>query len=72
MPIFEYHCLNCDENFEELVLSSSQVVKCPKCSQTRLEKLLSTCSYKSGGKFVSSSESKVCTTCSSLSCSTCH
>lgn len=72
MPIFEYHCLNCGEDFEELVLNSSQEVKCPKCSQTNLEKLLSACAYKSGNKFVSSTESSACTSCSSRTCSTCR
>ena len=40
MPIFEYQCRNCGNQFEALV-RKSDVPACPNCSSTNLEKLLS-------------------------------
>jgi putative FmdB family regulatory protein len=40
MPIFEYACKSCGNEFETLVRASS-VPDCPKCSSTELEKKLS-------------------------------
>ncbi len=41
MPIYEYVCEGCRHPFEELVRSSSQEVRCPKCQGRELRKLLS-------------------------------
>ena len=44
MPMYDYHCKNCDEVFEELVFSSTapdEEIKCPKCGQNKSERLLS-------------------------------
>jgi len=40
MPIFEYRCRACQERFELLVRSDTSVA-CPKCSGTKVDKLLS-------------------------------
>lgn len=40
MPIFEYACQDCGQQFETLVRSGS-VPACPHCHSTQLEKLLS-------------------------------
>ena len=40
MPIYEYACQDCGQNFEMLVRSST-VPTCPKCQSTQLEKQLS-------------------------------
>ncbi len=40
MPIFEYECRGCGEQFEMLVLAST-VPACPSCQGQDLEKLLS-------------------------------
>ncbi|MBX3103327.1 MAG: zinc ribbon domain-containing protein [Bacteroidetes bacterium] len=40
MPIFEFHCSECDAEFEELVRGAEQP-HCPRCSGTKLEKLMS-------------------------------
>ena len=44
MPIFEYHCQECQETFERLVLrpQASPVITCPHCSSTQTTKLFST------------------------------
>lgn len=40
MPIFEYKCQECGNEFEALV-RKADVPACPSCSSTRLERLLS-------------------------------
>jgi len=69
MPIYEYHCVNCDKDFEALVLGDQQI-SCPVCSGNNIKKLLSTFSHKSDGDF-SSSKGSSCSSCSAPSCSTC-
>jgi putative FmdB family regulatory protein len=41
MPIFEYACNRCGNEFETLVRASSPTVECPKCHGTELTKKLS-------------------------------
>ncbi|MEJ2068258.1 MAG: zinc ribbon domain-containing protein, partial [Deltaproteobacteria bacterium] len=45
MPIFEYHCMKCDKDFETLVFGD-QKVTCPTCKGTKVKKFLSTFSHK--------------------------
>ena len=53
MPLYEYHCKKCEENFEALVSlsDSDKPAECPKCGSKETEKLLSTfaASTSSGG-----------------------
>ena len=72
MPIFEYACDHCGENFEELVFGSSPEVICPKCKNKDVKKLISTFSFKSEGSFSSSVGSAGCGSCSSTNCGSCH
>lgn len=42
MPIFEYRCSDCNEQFEELVLSRTPTrVECPRCTSTKVQQLIS-------------------------------
>jgi putative FmdB family regulatory protein len=42
MPLFKYRCLDCQEEFEELVpFSLSHEMECPSCSSKNTEKLVS-------------------------------
>lgn len=41
MPIFEYRCRECGAEFEKIVHSSDQEVRCRDCSGRQLDKLLS-------------------------------
>ena len=43
MPLFEYTCLECGNDFELLVLKSSEMddLKCPVCGGNRLEQKVS-------------------------------
>ena len=69
MPIFEYHCMQCDNDFEILV-AGDQDISCPTCRGNNIKKLLSAFSHKSNGEFTSSQGSS-CGSCSSTSCGTC-
>ena len=40
MPLYDYHCQDCDKTFELLVRSST-IPACPACAGQHLEKLLS-------------------------------
>ena len=71
MPIYEYHCSRCGEDFEELVLSQSSSINCPKCHGSEIKKMMSAAALKSGEKLSSSSNSSGCGTCSAHNCSTC-
>lgn len=70
MPIFEYKCNGCGEDFEKLVFGN-QAVKCPKCESDNIRKKFSTF-WMSGVENPGSSGSSGCGSCSSSSCGTCH
>lgn len=71
MPMFEFHCGKCDNDFEELVMGDDKI-ECPKCGSSRVKKKLSAFAHKSGGKFTGSSGGSGCSSCSSGNCSSCH
>ena len=50
MPIFEYACHGCGEEFEAWVRKSGEAVECPECGDTELEKLLSSPRVHSEGR----------------------
>ena len=74
MPIYEYHCNDCNHDFEALVFGSEKPL-CDKCSSKKVAKLMSTCGFVSkgnGGQTVSRSASAAsCGGCTATSCSSC-
>ena len=50
MPIFEFKCLDCDFQFEKVVLNSREILECPVCHKTNVVKMMSACSLKTGCK----------------------
>jgi putative FmdB family regulatory protein len=62
MPIYEYECKKCGNEFEALVsMSAKENPCCPKCESKKIKKKMSvTASSKSG-----------CGSCASTSCSSC-
>ena len=75
MPIFEFHCNDCGNDFEKLVFGGDPEVECPECKKANCERLMSACNAKVGAKLTASSASAgggSCTGCSATSCSTCH
>jgi len=55
MPIFEYKCQSCGQEFSKLVFKSSEQIKCPECGAADVKKKLSTISSCSGDSSNSSS-----------------
>ena len=47
MPIFEFRCSTCGEEFERLVLRSSAPADCPSCGSTELKRIFSISSVSS-------------------------
>ncbi len=70
MPIYEYHCDQCKNEFEKLVLKSSEKIVCPRCKNKKVQRMMSAFAFSSGGKFKSTASSS-CGGCSATSCSTC-
>ncbi len=68
MPIYEFDCLKCDKNFEELFYKydiSDEDVKCPHCDSNNVERIISL--FSSPG--ITKEDS--CTSCNSGSCNSC-
>jgi putative FmdB family regulatory protein len=49
MPIYEYRCIRCANEFELLVLRTSPVPACPSCDSQNVEQLLSGFAVNSEG-----------------------
>jgi putative FmdB family regulatory protein len=49
MPIYEYRCSHCADEFELLVLRTSPVPACPSCESLDIEQLLSGFAVNSEG-----------------------
>ena len=73
MPIYEFVCNECGNEFEELILGSNRDVSCPECASRNCTKKMSAFAFKSGATFVGTGKkaSSGCTGCTSSSCSTC-
>jgi len=70
MPIYEYHCNQCQSEFEKLLLKSSEKIVCPQCKSKKVHRMMSAFAFSSGGKFKSTASSS-CGGCAATSCSTC-
>jgi len=71
MPIYEFRCQDCEEEFETLILSPGEEVRCPRCGGQKVKRQMSVCAFSSGGQFRSTASSSSCEGCSATSCSTC-
>ena len=69
MPIYEYRCRKCGEDFEFLARMSDgkTIVACPKCKSTRTQRLMSAFAGKIGNTAGSGAS---CGSCAATSCST--
>ncbi|MBM4140879.1 MAG: zinc ribbon domain-containing protein [Nitrospira sp.] len=69
MPIYEYKCTICGEDFEKLVFGN-QEVSCPQCSSQEIKKKFSVfCA--TGTQKPLAGTGAACTSCSKTSCSSC-
>ena len=60
MPICEYICSRCRQQFETIVLSTREKISCPKCASTVVEKQLSVFSSRASGSDGAPSSSGGC------------
>lgn len=75
MPIYEYKCKKCSNEFEELVFGSQPEIECPSCKSDNVQRLLSVTAIKTDSGFVASSGGGCgggCGGCSGGSCGSCH
>jgi putative FmdB family regulatory protein len=71
MPIYEYKCSGCGEDFEKIVFGN-QEVNCPKCKSKDVKKKFSVfCSAGTERPLAGTAVSSGCTSCSRTNCSTC-
>ena len=75
MPIYEYHCNDCNHNFEYLVFGKDAPGKCPECDGKQFVRLMSACGFvskgSSGETISASAGASSCSGCSATSCSSC-
>jgi putative FmdB family regulatory protein len=80
VPIYEYRCQQCGADFEQLVRSSDDKVRCPKCFGRRVRRKLSVFAMSSSNKESARPVSlpgpltgrSSCASCHASSCSGCH
>ncbi|SBV96112.1 Regulatory protein, FmdB family [uncultured delta proteobacterium] len=81
MPIYEYRCTKCGNDFEEILGAGDPAPACPSCHSAKTEKLLSKASFRTGSGACCESggcetgaarASSGCAGCSGGSCATCH
>jgi len=73
MPIYEYHCENCGEEFETIVFGNEEP-DCISCNSQNVSRLMSACGFISkggNGEAVRSSAGSSCGGCSATSCAGC-
>lgn len=60
MPIFEYRCESCGNQFEKLVRRADDHVECPECRKDKLQVQYSTFSAHANGRPSGASEMPSC------------
>jgi len=70
MPIYEYVCNKCCEEFEKLVFGNKEV-ECPKCSSKDIKKKMSAFGMSGVDKPFAGSASSGCSSCNKGSCGSC-
>lgn len=70
MPIYEYKCEACGNEFEKLVFGSKEV-ECPSCSSSEVKRKLSVFGMSGVEKPFAGSSQAGCSSCSKSTCSSC-
>jgi putative FmdB family regulatory protein len=71
MPIYEYRCDSCGEDFEKLVFGNQEVT-CPKCTSKEVKKKFSVfCATGTEKPLAGTAASVSCASCNKSSCSSC-
>lgn len=73
MPIYEYICEKCENEFEMLVFRNDEP-SCPSCGAKNPTKKMSSFGFSVGSRYTSSSTGagSSCASCGSSNCSSCH
>lgn len=73
MPIYEYVCLDCGDQFDVLrsMSMADEPINCHMCNSDHTSRMLSVFYAQSGGKVVAGGNNQGCAACSSKACSTC-
>lgn len=74
MPIYEYICDKCGNEFELLVFKNDEP-QCPSCGADNPTKKMSSFGFSVGSRYTSSSMDAAgssCASCGSSNCSSCH
>ena len=73
MPIYEYRCHQCGNEFERVVFGGHENLACPHCESTDIQKLMSVCAFSVGSTFKGTGSS-ACSACNApaTGCSSCH
>ncbi len=71
MPIYEYACGKCRDEFEVFVRKASQKIACPACGSKKVKRRFSTFGIGGGGARDTSSCGSGKSSCSRGSCSGC-
>ncbi|MEW6067215.1 MAG: zinc ribbon domain-containing protein [Nitrospirota bacterium] len=71
MPIYEYKCNACGEDFEKLVFGNTEI-KCPKCNSKETKKKFSVFCAAGTERPLAGTSRSSCTSCSKTSCSSCR
>ncbi len=70
MPIYEYTCSACGEDFEELILGSRDEVTCPNCNSGKIKKKMSVFAHQCENGFRPGTGSS-CSACTASTCTSC-
>lgn len=54
MPIYEYHCGDCDDSFETLILSEHDEAVCPSCTSANVSREMSVFASRAASNTVES------------------
>ena len=68
MPIFEFKCMDCGEQFETLVLNPEDTVTCASCDGTNIEKQFSAFGISSEGSSEPTASEGTVSGCTSVGC----
>lgn len=74
MPIFEYHCNDCDKDFDTLLAHDESATQCRHCSSENIRKKFSCFSTRTDSytaSDVSASSTSGCAGCTASSCASC-
>lgn len=69
MPIYEFHCEDCDKNFESLVMIASAMdnVTCKHCNSSNVKKMISATSSQPAKSNIPSGALSGCSSSSGFS-----